>query len=166
MLRRALTIRARIHGEEHADVDASLNRLAALYDSEGRFDEVEPLLVRSIEIRKKALGTDDPLVATAMNNLGVLYHKQGKLAEAEKIIKLAGEIREKHFGLQHLDTDNNISSLARVYRDQDRLSEAEGAVCPLTCDSREPSITRESNGFASGHRAEGFGRGASGPGEI
>ncbi len=38
----------------------SLNNLASLYHSQGRYDEAEPLYQRSLAIREKALGENHP----------------------------------------------------------------------------------------------------------
>ena len=43
----------------------SLNNLAGLYQSMGRYAEAEPLCQRSLAIREKQLGRDHPDVAQA-----------------------------------------------------------------------------------------------------
>jgi tetratricopeptide (TPR) repeat protein len=53
-------------------VATSLNCLAAVYQSQGKYAEAEPLYKRSLKIREKALGKDHPYVATSLNNLGLL----------------------------------------------------------------------------------------------
>ena len=40
-------------GPEHPNVATSLNNLAALYDSEGRYADAEPFLKRSLAIFEK-----------------------------------------------------------------------------------------------------------------
>ena len=54
---------------DHPDVATSLNNLALLYESMGRYAEAEPLFRHSLEIREKRLGPDRPAVATSLNNL-------------------------------------------------------------------------------------------------
>jgi tetratricopeptide (TPR) repeat protein len=51
----------------------SLNGLAFLYYSQGRYNDAEPLFLQSLEIRKRQLGTDHPDVAQSLNNLAGLY---------------------------------------------------------------------------------------------
>ncbi|MCK4403862.1 MAG: tetratricopeptide repeat protein, partial [candidate division Zixibacteria bacterium] len=41
----------------------SINNLALLYDSQGKYAEAEPLYKRALEIREKVLGSDHPDVA-------------------------------------------------------------------------------------------------------
>jgi tetratricopeptide (TPR) repeat protein len=78
LYRRALDIREKALGRDHPDVAVSLNNLAELYQSQGRYAEVEPLLQRSLVIREKALSRDHPDVASALNNLAELYRNQGR----------------------------------------------------------------------------------------
>ena len=51
----------------------SLNNLAVLYKTEGRYAKAEPLYQRALAIREKALGPEHPDVATSLNNLAALY---------------------------------------------------------------------------------------------
>jgi tetratricopeptide (TPR) repeat protein len=69
LYRRALVIRERVLGSDHPDVATSLNNLASLYKSQGKYDEAEPLHRRALAIREKSLGSDHPDVAASLNNL-------------------------------------------------------------------------------------------------
>ena len=99
--RRSLAIREKALGLEHPDVGTSLNNLARLYQSQGRYAEAEPLFRRSLAIREKALGPEHPDVGTALNNLAVLYYSQGRYAEAEPLSKRSLAITEKALGPEH-----------------------------------------------------------------
>lgn len=55
-------------GEDHPDVAASLNNLAGLYESQGRYEQVEPLYLRALQIFLKRLGQDHPNTQTIINN--------------------------------------------------------------------------------------------------
>ena len=70
-------------GEEHADVATSINNLAGLYDSQGRYEDAEPLCIQALQMSQKLLGQEHPDVATSLNNLALLYDHQGRYAEAE-----------------------------------------------------------------------------------
>ena len=65
-------------GAEHPSVATSLNNLAALYESQGRYTEAEPLYIKALEMNKKLLGAEHPDVATSLNNLAALYETQGR----------------------------------------------------------------------------------------
>ncbi len=55
--------------EQSNDYTASLNDMAELYYSQGRYAEAEPLLTEALEMRKQLLGSAHPHVATSLNNL-------------------------------------------------------------------------------------------------
>ena len=61
-----MAIRERALGRDHPDVAQSLNNLAGLYNTQGRYAEAEPLFQRSLAIAEKAFGGDHPHVATAL----------------------------------------------------------------------------------------------------
>jgi tetratricopeptide (TPR) repeat protein len=50
-------------------VALSLNNLAALYESQGRYTEAEPLYLEALDLHKRLLGDNHPHVATSLNNL-------------------------------------------------------------------------------------------------
>ncbi len=74
----------------------SLNNLAALYDSQGKYAEAEPLYRRALAIREKALGPEHPSVATALENYAGLLRKTNREVEAARLEASAQAIRAKH----------------------------------------------------------------------
>ncbi len=46
----------------------SLNNLAALYETQGKYAEAEPLYERSLSILEETLRSEHPLVAGSLNN--------------------------------------------------------------------------------------------------
>ena len=90
-------------GPDHPDVANSLNNLAELYHTQGRYADAEPLYKRSLAIKEKAFGPDHPDVALSLNNLAELYRAQGRYADAEPLYKRALAIREKALGPDHPD---------------------------------------------------------------
>ncbi|WP_133158959.1 tetratricopeptide repeat protein, partial [Microcystis aeruginosa] len=65
-------------GDNHPHVATSLNNLAALYESQGRYTEAEPLYLEALDLKKQLLGDNHPHVATSLNNLAALYESQGR----------------------------------------------------------------------------------------
>jgi hypothetical protein len=59
-------------GPDHPDVATSLNNLAALYRSQGKYAEAAPLFQRSLVILEKALGPDHPHARLVRSNLDAL----------------------------------------------------------------------------------------------
>ena len=68
-------------GAGHPYVATSLNNLALLYKTQGRYTEAEPLFIQALDMRKKLLGAEHPSVATSLNNLAALYEYQGRYTE-------------------------------------------------------------------------------------
>jgi Tetratricopeptide repeat len=56
-------------------VAASLNNLAKLHESQGRYDESELLYVRSLKIMEVRLGIAHPKTMMVRSNLAALYRK-------------------------------------------------------------------------------------------
>ncbi len=73
----------------------SLNNLAELYRTQGKYEQAEPLYKRSLAIAEKALGPDHPDVATVLENYAQLLRATKRKAEARKLEKRAAAIREK-----------------------------------------------------------------------
>ncbi|CAM9623160.1 unnamed protein product, partial [Ectocarpus sp. 12 AP-2014] len=63
-------------GSEHPAVAESLINRATLLESQGNYQEAEPLMKQSLTIRRKTLGPDHPLVAEVLNNWAGLLTKQ------------------------------------------------------------------------------------------
>ena len=60
-----------------------------MYESQGQYNDAEPLYLQSLDIRKRQLGNDHPHVATSLNNLALLYESQGKYLESENLAQQA-----------------------------------------------------------------------------
>ena len=88
-------------GPDHPSVSTTLNNLAGLLESQGKYEEAEPLYRRALKIYEKALGPDHPSVATTLNNLATLYKSQGKYEEAEPLYRRALKIIKEKLGENH-----------------------------------------------------------------
>jgi CHAT domain-containing protein len=98
--------------------------LAALYQSQGRYSEAEPLYKQALAIRKQQLGDNHPDTATSLNNLAALYQSQGRYSEAEPLYKQALAIRKQQLGDNHPDTATSLNNLALLYQSQDDIPQA------------------------------------------
>ena len=103
----------------------SLNNLAGLYYSIGRYSDAEPLYERSLHIRETQLGADHPSTATSLNNLAELYRSMGRYSEAEPLYVRSLHIRETQLGADHPDTASSLNNLAALYYSMGRYSEVE-----------------------------------------
>jgi tetratricopeptide (TPR) repeat protein len=115
LLQRALKIREKALGPEHAATASSLNDLAGLYQAKGDYAKAEPLYQRALKIREKALGPEHPVTATSLNNLAELYGYMGDYAKAESLYQRALKIREKALGPEHPGTAATLNDLAGLY---------------------------------------------------
>jgi tetratricopeptide (TPR) repeat protein len=95
LYRRALEIRERVQGPNHADVAMVLNNLAALEAAQGHYDAAQPLLERALAIRQTALGEDNVLTAESLSNLALLHAAKGDATAAEPLYQRALSILEK-----------------------------------------------------------------------
>ncbi|NEO93733.1 MAG: tetratricopeptide repeat protein, partial [Moorea sp. SIO3G5] len=108
-------------GENHLDVAASLNNLAALYCDQGRYNLAKPLCVKALEMRKQLLGENHPDVASSLNNLAALYDAQGGYDQkAEHLYKQVLEMRKQLLGEDHPDVATSLNNLANLYYNQER----------------------------------------------
>ena len=69
-------------GETDPDTLTSINNLAFLYESQGRYGEAEPLYKRFYQLSEEVLGPKHPFTLTSINNLAELYRSQGMYGEA------------------------------------------------------------------------------------
>jgi tetratricopeptide (TPR) repeat protein len=148
-------------GATHADVAASLNNLAMLYEAQGAYARAEPLLLRALGIWERVLGTMHPNVAASLNNLGMLYEAQGAYTRAEPLLLRALDIREKVLGAMHPDIANSLNNLARIYQDEGAYARAEPLLL-RALDIREkalgamhPDVATSMNNLAGLYRAQG-----------
>jgi tetratricopeptide (TPR) repeat protein len=65
-----------------------------LYESQGRYDEAEPLYHRALEVREQVLGKEHPDTLSSINNLAELYKAQGRYEEAEPLLRRVPEANE------------------------------------------------------------------------
>jgi Tfp pilus assembly protein PilF len=128
-------------GEEHPDVAASLNSLAVLLDTQGKYDEAEPLYQRSLAIRRKVcaihlaassrdhscrvLGEEHPDVATSLNNLAGLLYTQGKYDEALIYANQSLDINKRVLGNEHPSTLRSIALVASILKTKGDYAAAE-----------------------------------------
>ncbi|MDZ8137247.1 MAG: tetratricopeptide repeat protein [Nostoc sp. DedQUE04] len=68
---------------DHPDVASSLNNLALLHKSQGRYSDAELLYSDALAMTKRLFAGDHPNVALSLNNLALLHKSQGRYSDAE-----------------------------------------------------------------------------------
>lgn len=103
----------------------SLDNLASLYCSLGRYDQAECFCRRAIEVAERSFGEDHPYLAHCLNNLAGVYYHQRRYTEAEPICQRLLEIYEKTHGEDHADVGMAANNLAMLYHIQGKYEQAE-----------------------------------------
>ena len=109
---RALAVRERVLGLEHATVADSLHALALIYDSKGEYAKAEPLNLRALSIREKVLGKDHPDIAKTLNNLAWIYGVRQEYTKAEVLYRRALAIQEQALGVDHPEVATTLNDLS------------------------------------------------------
>jgi CHAT domain-containing protein/Tfp pilus assembly protein PilF len=125
LLLQGLALAEQAFGAQHPRIAPSLDSLANLYRTQGRWGEAELLYQRALQIRETALRPTHPTVAQSLTGLGLIYWAQGRWSEAEALHQRALHMREAALGPTHPDVAHSLNNLAILYRAQGRWSEAE-----------------------------------------
>ncbi len=158
---RALAIREKVLGTNHASTADSLNNLALLYENKSDYGKAEPLYLRALAISENILGAEHPDTATTLNNLGALYDAKGEFAKAEFFYLRALTIREKVLGKEQPDTALSLNNLATLYGANGDYAKAEPlylsalAIREKVLDAEHPDIAQSLNNLAQLYDAKG-----------
>ncbi len=105
-------------GDNYPNVTENLNNLAKLYQSQGRYEEAEPLLIQALELSQRLLEDNHPDVTLSLNNLAHLYYFQGRYTEAEPLYLQSLAIAEQALGENHPTTVKVRESLQKMRQQQ------------------------------------------------
>ena len=108
-----------------AELSSSLNYLAELYKSQGRYSEAEPLYLQALEIYRRVFPKNHPNLANNLNKLAELYHYQGRYSETENLYLQVVEIDRQSLPKYHPNLATHLNNLAGLYTAQGRYSESE-----------------------------------------
>ena len=86
---------------------ASLNNLAVLYRSQGRYGDAEPLLQRALQLCREVLGEKHPSTLDTLSNLAALYRSQGRFGEAEPLYTDALKLSREVLGETHVELSSD-----------------------------------------------------------
>jgi non-specific serine/threonine protein kinase/serine/threonine-protein kinase len=124
-LERALDLRRRVLGPEHADTLKSMTNLAAVDERQAKYAQAEALDIQILEIKRRVLGPEHPDTLASMNNLAVVFDDEGKYAQAEALDSQTLEIRRRVLGPEHPDTLMTTANLAIVFDYEGKYAQAE-----------------------------------------
>lgn len=124
LFRRALSIRERSLGRNHAEVATSLNNLAAVNRKQGDLRAAAPALQRALGIREEALGPTHPSTLAIIHNLAAVHRDLGQDAQSEDLWRQSLDRRHLAGG-NDADLEADIlERLADIQQDQGRYREA------------------------------------------
>lgn len=125
MYRKALGLREKALGPSHFGTLVSLNNLAVVLVSQGKYDEAEAMHRKALELGEKTLGRSHLKTLLSLNSLAVVLVSQEKYDEAEAMHREALQRSEKVLGRDHSSTLISLSGLAVVLESQGKYDEAE-----------------------------------------
>lgn len=121
---RALELRERMHGPEHADVAYSLNGVALSLWYQGRYEEAQPLFERALKLAERTLGPDDPYVGQVTNNLANVHWARGRLAEALALYERAAHLLAGRGGAAGAEDPYLLGNIANIHFDMGNPAES------------------------------------------
>ncbi|NJN72151.1 MAG: tetratricopeptide repeat protein [Limnothrix sp. RL_2_0] len=71
-------------GESHLGVAGSMNNLASLYESQGKYAAAEPLYKEALSLFESLLGADHPSTATVRENYKIFLQQKASAATPPK----------------------------------------------------------------------------------
>lgn len=124
MLKAALKV-AEEWGPKDPRLGVTLNNLARLYQTQGRFDEAEAVFKRALAIAESERGPDHVDTAVGLSNLASLYSACKRYDRAEPLFVRALAVMEKAMGPDHPAVATILTNYAAMLRRSDRVSKAE-----------------------------------------
>ncbi len=130
ILRKALTLRRQLFGDNNLEVAESLHNLASALWHQARLDraklaESERFQREALAIRRRILGNEHTNVLVSLNDLGNILSSQGKLQEAEAMHREGIALRKKLKGADDHNMAVSLNNLAGLLKQQGKLPEAE-----------------------------------------
>jgi hypothetical protein len=98
LVREALSLRRKIHGDRHRVVAQSLRGLGQILVSRGALAEADSVLMESLSVSQHAYAEGHFRQAEVLLTVGQLRFEQGRLSEAESLLRQALEIRTRYYG--------------------------------------------------------------------
>jgi len=120
MHRKALQIRERVLGREHADVARSMHRLGRVLWRRGQLAEAESIAEEGVAIQRRMLGNQSLELAMSLNDLSAVLTSRNKLDEAEVILREALAIQRRPGGPDNLELAETLDNLRYVFTMQVR----------------------------------------------
>jgi tetratricopeptide (TPR) repeat protein len=103
---------AEAFGKQDPRLATTLRDLAALYESQSKFDKAETLYQRALAISESLLSPNDPKLIESVSKLADIEWLFGRLDKAELLCQRAVEMTERVHGPDHLELAKMLDRLA------------------------------------------------------
>jgi len=117
----SLDIRKRQLGDDHPDVASSLNNLAVLYESQGKYLEAEDLAQQALVIYQNRLGNEHPNTQNAAFIVKLLYIMKLLHCNEETLINILQTLA-KQANLPAVNTETALTLLEMIESNPELLS--------------------------------------------
>ena len=91
-------------GDRNPSVGDAYNGMAAVYESQGKYEEALGEYAKALEIRRAALGDKHPDVGDTYYNMASVYRNCEKTAQARACYQSAAAVYEECYGPEHEET--------------------------------------------------------------
>ncbi len=119
---------AKVDAAEQAAINSrlakSLNNMAALYHTQGKYSMAEDLYKRCLELKQQIHGDEHIEVAINLHNLAVLYSAKRRFEQAEPLYKQSLDLRERLLGAEHPDLVTLLNNYALCLKRMERVEDA------------------------------------------
>jgi len=122
---RALQMRERLLGEDHAGVAEALNQVAMISAERNDRAKAETLYRRALAINERVFGLNHPKVADTLDGMTRNARLRNEYAAGEKLGKRAIAIRTDHYGADHPMIVSSLGVLADLYAFKNDLRAAD-----------------------------------------
>lgn len=158
---KAVEIRRRVVGNEHAETLAAMDALAMLYWENGDLADAERICRSVLEIRQRTLDADHPDRLMSMAILAEILDDRGHGEEAERLARETLERRTRTLGPDHPETLSSMNNLAGILNRSRRFDEA-GPLYQMALDAEkrvkgelDPQTLRTMGNLASVYQEKG-----------
>ena len=116
VLERALTIKERAYGRDHAAVAITLSSLGTAYGGLGDDEKAQDMLERALAIKEQTYGRDHVKLAATLWNLARALGELGETVRQRDILERALAINQGAYGPDHSETVDCREWLAELAR--------------------------------------------------
>jgi tetratricopeptide (TPR) repeat protein len=140
---------------------AAAANLGALWMSQGRYQDAEPLLEQSLELGEQAVGTTHPGLLRPVQMLADCYRLRGRFSEAGALYERALDLAGRAYGVRSTAAMPSLSGLAAVEEQAGHRQRAETlhrdavAIAEDVADARDPARIEALAGLAAFYERQG-----------